>query len=95
MCNYKEVQEVVEYTGSITIVQRWAQELLGYHFTVIHQSEKMMGYFDALTQRFGNNFSVYLCVSKILRDKDQLKRPDSYHYAAFVSKVPTSLKRSN
>ena len=52
MCDCKAVQEVVEYTGSIVMVQRWAQELLGYHFTVIHWSEKIMGDVYAITWWF-------------------------------------------
>ena len=95
MCDCKAVQEVVEYTGSIAMVQRWDQELLGYHFTVIHRSENMMGDVDALTRRLGKHFSVYLCVVNILRDRDELKRPDSYDYAAFVKKTPTRLKTCN
>ena len=95
MCDCTSVQEVVEYNESILVVQRWAQELLGYNFTVIHRREKMMGDVDALTRRFEENFSVYLCVAKILRDKDELKFPDSYDDAAFVTKQPTWLKTCN
>ena len=56
MYNYKAVWEVEEYNGIIFMVQRWNQELLVYHFTVIHWSEKMMGDDDALTRRFGEIF---------------------------------------
>ena len=77
------------------MVQIWAQELLGYYFTVIHQSENMMGDVNALTRRFREKLSVYLCVAKILRDKDELKFPDSYDDAAFVTKQPTWLKTCN
>ena len=68
------------------MVQIWAQELLGYHFTVIHLITNMMGDVDALTRRFGENFSVHQCVANILRDKDELKRPDYYNDAAFFKK---------
>ena len=64
MCDFKVVQEVVEYTDSIAMVKRWAQELLGYIFTVIHHSEKIMGNVDALTQWFGEN-NMYTYVYQI------------------------------
>ena len=95
MLECKSVQEVLEYIGSIAMVKIWAQELLGYHFTVIHWSEKMMRYVNALTWRSGENFSVYLCVANILCDKDEFKRPYSYYDAAFVTKGPTRLKTCN
>ena len=76
MCDYKAVNDVVEYTGSIPMVKRWYQKILRYHFTVIHRSENMMGDVNALTRRFGENCSVYFCVENILPDKDELKRPD-------------------
>ena len=77
------------------MVQIWAQELLGYYFTVIHQSENMMGDVNALTRRFREKLSVYLCVAKILRDKDELKHPYYYDDTVFVTKGPTRLKTCN
>ena len=35
---------------------------------------------------------LYLCVAKILRNKYELKHPDSYDDADFVTKGPTRLK---
>ena len=92
MCDCKAVKEVVEHTGSIAMEQIWDRELIGYHFTVIHQSENIMGDVDALTWRFGEIVSVYLCVANILQDKENLKHPDYYDDAAFFTKVPTRLK---
>ena len=92
MCGCKAVQEVVECTVIIMMVQRWDQELIVYCFTVIHISEKMMGDVDTLTQRFGETFDVYLCVANIIRDKEELKHSDSYDDVSFVTKGPTRLK---
>ena len=86
MCDCKAVKEVVEHTGSIAMEQIWDRELIGYHFTVIHQSENIMGDVDALTWRFGDTFAVYLCVANILRNKDELKHPYSYDDAVSVKK---------
>ena len=77
------------------MVQRWAQELIRYRLTVIHQSEKIMGDVDAITRQSGDFFSVHLCVAKILRHKDELKRPDSYDDESFVTKGPTQLNIFN
>ena len=46
----------------------------------------MMGGVDALTWRFGEKLYVYLFVVNILRNKDELKRPDSYDDAVSVKK---------
>ena len=48
-----------------------------------------MGDVDKITRRFVENVDVYLCVSKILCDKDELKHPDYYDDAYFVTKGPT------
>ena len=37
MCDCKAIEEIIEYTGNIAMIQRCTQELLGYHFTVIYQ----------------------------------------------------------
>ena len=34
------------------MVCRWAQEILGYHFTIVHLSNNIMVDVDALTWRF-------------------------------------------
>ena len=49
MCNCKVVHKGVDFTGSIAMVQIWAQELLGYHSTLLHQIKNIMGDVDALT----------------------------------------------
>jgi hypothetical protein len=36
ICNCSAIKEILDYLGLIHIVCRWAQELLGYHFAVIH-----------------------------------------------------------
>ena len=54
-----------------------------------------MGDVDTLTRRFGEKIAVYLCVAKILRDKYELKHPDSYYDGAFVTNGPTWLQTCN
>jgi hypothetical protein len=52
LCNCSAVKEVLEYEGLIHVIRRWAQELLGYHFAVIHQPNRMMRDVDALSRRY-------------------------------------------
>ena len=59
MCDCVAVKEALEYDGNISMVCRWAQELLGYHFTVLHRSKHMMRDVDALTRRFGPLVAQY------------------------------------
>ena len=48
LCDCLAIKEIIDYTGSIPVICRWAQELLGYEFTVIHRPHKMMMDVDAL-----------------------------------------------
>jgi hypothetical protein len=50
ICDCNAVKEVLEYDGNIHQIRRWSQELLGYHFTVIHRPAKMMKDVDALSR---------------------------------------------
>ena len=45
------MKEIFEYDGNIQMICRWAQELLGYQFSVIHHNNRMMFNVDALTRR--------------------------------------------
>ena len=53
ICNYSSVKEVLEYNGTIPLVCRWDQELLGYRFTIIHRPNRMMADVVSLTRRYG------------------------------------------
>jgi len=37
LCDCSGVKEILEYDGPIHQVRRWAQELLGYFFHVVHR----------------------------------------------------------
>ncbi len=91
LCDCSAVKEVLDYTGTIHMVSRWAQELLGYSFSVVHRSAKMMGDVDALTRRFGNHLASHFFISTILRGQDRLDRPRAYLHTTF-SKQPTRIK---
>ena len=78
MCDCVEVKEILEYDGNISMVCRWAQELLGYHFTVLHRSKHMMRDVDALTRRFGPLVAQYMMIAAVLNDLDKIARPVAY-----------------
>ena len=92
-CDCTAVKEVLEYDGSIHMVMRWAQELLGYHFTVVHRPARMMIDVDALTRRFGKPLATHIAVAYFLQQQDQQQRPqaymnDTFHSGVKVTKVP-------
>ena len=53
LCDCAAIKEILEYEVNIIMVWCWDQELLGYHFSILHWSNKMMTDFEALTRRFG------------------------------------------
>ena len=83
MCDCKAIEEILEYTGNIAMIQSWAQELLGYHFTVIFQKEKMMTDVDALARRFSPSYALHLSISFILLQVDRINRPQLYSSGYF------------
>ena len=57
------------------MICRWYQELLGYHFSTVHQSNKMMVDVDDLTRISGKLISQYCTISYILHNTDKQRRP--------------------
>ena len=91
MCDCSAVKEILEYDGSISYICRWAQELLGYHFSCIHRSDKMMGDVDSLTRRFGTTIAIHLAISSILKAVDKRKRPAAYDKNNFITGLAKKL----
>ena len=54
LCDCAEIKEILEYEGSILMIYSGDQEILGYHFSTVHQSRKLMSDVDALTRIFKN-----------------------------------------
>ena len=72
------MSEVLEYDGDIAMVSRWALELLGLHFSVLHRPARMMIDVDALTRRFGNLPAQYVNIAAILSYYNRTCRPAAY-----------------
>ena len=50
ICDCFAVKEIIKYHRCISMVQRWAQELLGYTFSIVHRPNRMMCDVDALSR---------------------------------------------
>ena len=85
LCDCAAVKEILEYDGPITMIKRWAQELLGYHFTVVHRLQRMMRDVDSLNRFYGNPVETYMTIAKIFTDDDKTRRPAAYDHGAFHS----------
>ena len=85
MCDCSAVKEILEYDGNISYICRWAQELLGYHFSCIHRCNKMMGDVDSFTRRYGTSIAAYCAIASFLSRSDRNKRPKSYDRSLFTS----------
>ena len=78
LCDCKAIKEILDYNGLISMMYRWAQELLGY-FSCLHRCAKMMIDVDGLSERFGKIVAEHLCVAALLHKYDILKCPDTYN----------------
>jgi hypothetical protein len=83
LCDCSGVKEILEYDGPIHQVRRWAQELLGYSFHIVHRPARMMADVDAFTRRHGPLITSYLR-SAVAMDADcRAERPARYDPAVF------------
>ena len=78
ICDCLAIMEILDYSGTISMICRWAQELLGYNFTIIHRPAKMMGDVDTLSRHFGQLITSYLSIANILHVTDMWNRPFAY-----------------
>ena len=60
------------------MVSRWAQEILGYHFSVLHRPARMMINMDYLTRMFGNLTTQYVKIATLISYHDRACRPAAY-----------------
>ena len=69
----------------ISMVQRWAQELLGYTFSVVLRPNQMMCDVDSLSRWYGKLSGAHLCISNILHNRDKRHRSQVYQQDNFIS----------
>ena len=85
LCDCSTMKEVLEYSGTIHMVCRWAQELLRYQFRVFHQSNSMMVNVDSFIRRYEPLIAMHCMVSTILRQRDISHKPLAYDSSTFFS----------
>ena len=73
------------------MVCRWAQELLGYQFTVVHRPNKMMVDIDAVTHRYGPLITMHFMVSTIFHHRDLQHKPLAYEHSLFFASKTAKL----
>ena len=78
LCDCKAIKDILEYNGEIAVVTCWAQELLGYHFSVIHMPARMMMDMNGLTRRFNSLSSKYAHIALLLSSVDHKDRPSDF-----------------
>lgn len=90
-CDCSGIKEVLNYSGSIHMICRWSQELLGYDFTIIHRPASMMVDVDSLSRRYTKPIATHLMITSTLKNLDKELRPKAYKHETFTSQ-PTKIK---
>jgi hypothetical protein len=88
LCDCSAVKEILDYDGDIHQIRRWAQELLGYHFAIIHRSARMMRDVASLSCLSDELILRFDAHSALLRSADLCARPAAYSSATFTSHNP-------
>ena len=95
ICDCFAIKKILEYDGSIPMICRWAQELLGYQFSVLHRNNRTTADVDVLTRRFGPLIAEHYCIAAILHRRDGYRRPLTYERTCFHSSATTTLTLPN
>ena len=74
---------------------RWAQELLGYHFSILHRLGRMMIDVDGLSRRLGPIIAHHLCVAALFHQIDVANRPLAYTWNLANAPADTKNAQSN
>ena len=83
ICDCSVIKEVLYYSGTIPMVYRWAQEILGYQFTVVYRSNRMMVDVDSLTRRYSPLIAIHCMVATILGQRYLTLKPLAYDSSIF------------
>ena len=90
ICHCSAMNEILDYDGGqIHVVRRWAQELLGYHFSVIHRPAHMMADADALSHCYFGLVCQYILYAAQLSAAGCARRPAAF--PAHATKCPAAV----
>ena len=78
LCDCSAMKEILEHTGNIHQVRRWSPELLGYHFTILHQPARMMQEVNTLSWFYNPLIDSYNINASQLWLEDCMQRPYAY-----------------
>ena len=95
LCDCSEIKEILGYNGSIPMICRWVQELLGYQFSVIHRHKRVMVDVDALTRHFGSLIVTHCNISSLLHKRNRRFRPLAYERSTFIFNSTSRLTPPN
>ena len=77
------------------MICRWAQELLGYQFSVLRHINRMMADDDALTRQFGPLIAANYYITTVLHRRDEYRHSLAYERTCFHSNAATKLTPPN
>ena len=95
MCDCLVIKEILDHDGPIAIICRWVQEFLGYHFSILHQLERMMIGVDVLSRRLGPIVAHNLCAPILFHKIGVDKRPLAYTRKLANTPANTKIIQSN
>ena len=78
LCDCSAMKEILEYTGNIHQVRQLSQELIRYHFTILHQPARMMQDVNAISQCNDPLIDSYNIKASQLQLDDCTQRPHAY-----------------
>jgi hypothetical protein len=94
------IQAMVEYDGDNHLLRRWAMDLLGYSFELIHRPERMMKDVDALSRHCDPLVRTYVIHAHRLRQASFDSNPSQFSPVSmsqitgkgtYIESVPTSV----
>ena len=81
------IKAMIEYDGDNHLLRRWAMDLLGYSFEIIHRPERMMKDVDALSRHYDPLVREHVLTAHRLREEAFVANPSHF--------TPVPLSRIN
>ena len=59
------IKEILDYDDPIVMIYRWAQELLGYHFSILHRLTEPDQHIEVATQGSTTNVLIETMIENL------------------------------